>query len=493
MHHRLLRIATVSALVAAATAAVHDVGPGQTYTTIASVPALAPGDEVRIHSGTYHEVRRWRDVGTAANPIIIRGVGPTRPVIDATGLNTSGSLPHPRAAFQIEGSYITVERLEFRNAANASDNGAGVRIATFTTTVLGTVLRDCLITGNQMGIMSGQCDDTLIESCEIAYNGSDQYAHNCYLGGGATRVVGCWIHHAIQGQNFKTRGHYTELLYNRIEASSDGEVGLVDAAETDAPHSNALMVGNVIISAARGPSQNQGKFINFGQDVGGHHHGTLYAYNNTFIAADPRIRFFTCQTADASLVASGNVFVGSANIVEGAWGTVAGARNWMANGAIIPAGFTGTVLGADPGFVDLAGRDARLTSGSPCREIAPTGLTYADGAGVTRAALATREYREHLATSARVDSGAPDAGAYGFDAGGGTSGTGTTTGTGTATGTGTTTGTATTGTSGTGTTGTGTTGGTGSSGDGNGGCGRGGGVALGLALFTALMLTRSRR
>ena len=43
------------------------------------------------------------------------------------GLNVDGAMPHPRAVFQVEANYITLENLEFQNARNG-DNGAGIRV-----------------------------------------------------------------------------------------------------------------------------------------------------------------------------------------------------------------------------------------------------------------------------------------------------------------------------------------------------------------------------
>ena len=110
-----------------AQAATYQVGPTRTYQTVGSLPALHPGDNVEVDPATYNEVKRWTTAGTAAQPISIRGVGAPRPVFDATGLNVDGSLPHPRAVFQVEADYITLENLEFQHATNG-DNGAGIRI-----------------------------------------------------------------------------------------------------------------------------------------------------------------------------------------------------------------------------------------------------------------------------------------------------------------------------------------------------------------------------
>ena len=189
-------------------AATYEVGPGKTYTTIAGVPSLQPGDIVEISPGTYYEVKRWTDAGTADQPITIRGVGATRPVVDATGRTVDGALPNPRAVFQVEASNVVIENLEFTNARNGN-NGAGIRVTTCGVTTVNTVIRNCRITYCDMGVMCNGNDDLLIEYCEIAFNGTDLYSgysHNLYLGGGRTTLRFCHVHDSLHGQNVKSRG-----------------------------------------------------------------------------------------------------------------------------------------------------------------------------------------------------------------------------------------------------------------------------------------------
>ncbi len=454
---------------AAPAATVYDVGAGRPYLTLASLPALGPGDEVRVHPGTYRETKRWQQSGTALAPIVVRGVGDPRPVIDVDGLNVNGSLPNPRAAFQIEASNIVIERFALRNARNGSLNGAGIRLNGGA--IVNITLRDCIITACDNGMMSNGCDRVLIEGCELAGNGAgDGYSHNAYFGGGSFTVRGCWIHDAVGGQNFKTRAHYTELLYNRIEASDEGEIGFVDDATNTGPaDSNAVMIGNTVISVPRPSTSNGVKYIVFGQDGGAAHNGTLYAFNNTFIAGTDRIRFLEGTSAGGSLVASGNIFIGSDNIVLGGWAAVSGSGNWQPSSAAIPAGLTGTVRGTDARFAAAGSGDYHLLADSPCRDIAPSGSGYRDGGGIGRTGTAVSEYAGVGALVARSSDGLVDAGAYEY-AGGTTTG-GTTTG-------GTTTG---------GTTG----GGASSSGGGGGSCGSGG--ALGIISAGLLIAFRLRR
>ncbi len=391
-------------------AATYQVGPTRTYHTVGSLPALSPGDSVEIDSATYNEVKRWTAAGTAAQPISIRGVGTTRPVFDATGLNVDGSLPHPRAVFQIEANYITLENLQFQHATNG-DNGAGIRV----TSGNNVTVRNCRITLCDMGIMSDNNSNLVIEASEICSNGTslyDGYSHNFYLGGNSATIRYCYIHDSLNGQNFKTRAHYTELLYNYIADSQDGEVGLVDAAETATANSHAVMMGNIIFSKPRLSGYNSGRFIQFGQDSGGQHNGTLFAFNNTFVAGDGRIQFLSANATNATVIANNNVFYGSTKVLGTLGGGITGSNNWLQSTATVPATFYASVTGSDPNFVNRAARDVRITAASSCRNCGLNALLYLDGTGAAHSGLPTLEYVNHLQNRPRPSDGQLDLGAY---------------------------------------------------------------------------------
>lgn len=392
--------------------ATYQVGPTRTYHSVGALPTLAPGDIAEIDPATYNEVKRWTTGGTASQPIMIRGVGGGRPIFDATNQVVDGVLPHPRAIFQVEANYITLENLEFRNARNG-DNGAGIRV----TSGNNVTVRNCRITFCDMGIMCDNNSNLVIEASEIASNGTslyDGFSHNFYLGGSSATVRFCYIHDSLNGQNFKTRAHYTELLYNYIADSQDGEVGLVEATETAATNSHAVMIGNIVISKPRLSGYNSSRFIQFGQDSGGQHNGTLFAFNNTFIAGDTRIQFLSANATNASIIAENNIFYGSGQLVGAVGGGVSGTNNWAQSTATVPASFATTAKGTDPGFVNRAAPDLRLTKGSPCRNLGLNVLNYLDGTGASHSGVPTFEYVNHLQNRARASDGLLDLGAYEF-------------------------------------------------------------------------------
>lgn len=356
----------------------------------------------------------WTANGTPSAPITIRGVGSPQPLIDGTGVPVTGSGSVPRALFQINGSYYNIENLEFKNARNG-ENGAGIR-------VLGSHVSvdNCKITYCDMGIMSSNNDDLTIDSCEVAYNGTisyEFYSHNLYLAGGTTRVQFSYIHDALHGQNFKTRSHYTELLYNYITDSLDGEIGFVDAAGTTTANSNALMIGNTVISKPRPSNANQSRFIQFGQDLGGTHVGTLYVFSNTFIAGTPSISFFDVNYSGATIEARNNIFYGSGQLVypraNGVAGVANGTSNWMSTSAIAPSTFVQNVRGSDPGFVNLADRDYHLVLTASSRNQGTCSLDYLDGTGVSYRGFPEFEYDvNRLQDPVRWNDGMLDLGAY---------------------------------------------------------------------------------
>ncbi len=392
---QLLAVAAIAGFAQATRAegnplgAIYQVGRDKRFHAFADLPTLKPGDIVELHDAVIHEVVNLRASGTATHPIVVRGVGQKRPLIDGEGLNCSGEGKIPRAVIQISGSHVHLENLELRNGRNKTWNGAGVRI----TGSSNNSISRCRIIDCDMGIMSDGNDLLTIDSCEIAHNGNRRhfngYSHNLYLEGFRTRVQYCWIHDAFTGINFKSRGRYTELFYNWIARSNEGEVSIVDGAHTSLPYSNAVLLGNVIISKPD-RTGNTAKFIDFGQDMGRERNGTIYLLHNTLIAGDGRIRFIHVGDTHSAATADANIFYGSPNIAAPSVGAVNGTHNWLPTGSA-PPGFAHSVTSSAPGFVAPQAGDYHLAAGSPCLDVAYSG-TYQDAMGVPRGGALSREY-----------------------------------------------------------------------------------------------------
>ena len=395
------------------TGPVINVGPTRAFKTIASGLAKAKaGDTVLVDPGVYKEAVKMHNKGQPNAPVTLRGMvgtGGERPVLDCAGVSVSGAGPTPRAGIQIEGEYCIVDSFEVKNARNGN-NGAGAR---FINSVRG-VLRNCKITYCDMGIMGGDTDTGLIERCEIAYNGTKDfngYSHNFYLNANAMIIRECYIHDSLFGQNFKTRGHYTELWYNFIADSEEGEMGFMESEDTAKPNSNAVLVGNVIVSKAARKG-NPTKFIDFGAEKGSRN-GNLYLINNTLVAATTHNLFVWVEKPDEALFASNNIFIGSPKILEVASGKIKGLNNCVHGGA---APQLTNNLGADPLFANAAGRDFHLQGSSPCANNAATGdaLGYTDGSGKALKAVVDRELVFPMNSRPRAKKSTLDIGAFGL-------------------------------------------------------------------------------
>ena len=397
-------------------AATYDVGSGYPYVTIASVPVLQPGDVVNIHCGTFNEIRQWLDNGTPSNPITLQGVcSSAKPIIDGTGQDASGNGSQPRGDWEIQGSNYIIRNLEFRNAHNGN-NAAGLRVMNANVTVT-----NCLMDNNDMGILTSttNVDNMLVQSTEVANNGTgygDGLSHNVYLTAGITITFSnCYIHDSNSGENFKSRAHYVNLFYNFIAYGAESEVESLDNTyDTADANSNMTMIGNVLVSMQY-RTINDTKFINFGQDTGGPHNGTLYLINNTLIAGSTSIGFVRTSAPGVSVVATNNIFYGSNNIVQaGLANGISGSNNWFPNTAIVPPNFTAITFGADPGLANIAGGDYHLLATSTARNIGLASPVYYDGNGVSHSGVPTLQYVQPLSITTRPSDTGMDAGAYGF-------------------------------------------------------------------------------
>jgi hypothetical protein len=403
-------LAAAIALAGCSTGTIYKVGPDRPIKSVkAVVDQLKPGDIVQIDPGVYREIVKVKASGTAAAPILICGApGKPRPLFDAAGIVVTGKGKVPRAVFQIEGDHVMLDHLELANAHDDPNPpgvrkvAAGVRINGGAKVVSDAFIHDCYIHHNDNGIVSNDTDTLVIDACEVAFNSTDQdqgYTHNFYPHANHLIIRNCYIHDSTYGQNVKCRAHFLELWHNWICDSNEGEVGPVDEhksrhVNTTQPNSNALLVGNVIVSHARTKDGNPAKFIWFGyefpeNDPSGHN-GTLYLFNNTLVAGTDKIVFIQLCDPKASLVASNNIFYGSDNILglQKPAASIAGSNNLVPTNAKVPAEWTDTRKG-DPGFVDAAKRvflvseDFGVKGRPPVRYEQDEKVSYVDGDGKT--------------------------------------------------------------------------------------------------------------
>ncbi len=409
---------------APASATQYEVGAAQTHTSPCALFAqvtLQPGDVVLVDAGTYTDACQITQSGSAQAPIVMKGAPGPRPVFDATGLDLSGSGSTPRAIFQFTGaSHWRVSHLELKNASGSGANGAAFRATAGSDD---DVVSDNSIHDNQDGLMSDGSGTFTITGNEIFHNGAgDGQSHNMYLDSDTVRIVGNYIHDSNGGQNVKLRVHYAEVLYNLIFHAGNYEMDLIQGSPlTDEPNSNVVLIGNVVV---RNPmAANDGQTIVYGSDNPSQtgRNGNFYAINNTFVMTASANRL-----VHAIAVPAGEKIVFLDNIVHA---TVAGtdmsydattaalftgSNNWVTTGVTSPSGLTGTVGGADPGFVSAT--DWHLTSTSPARDKGTTALSYVDGTGAMQSGTPTSEFADlgggAYGTIARLQDGTIDLGAF---------------------------------------------------------------------------------
>src|SRR5262245_3775627 len=451
-------------------AAIYDVGPGQTYSSIGAVPlaALQPGDVVRIHyrSTPYREKWVICRQGTAAQPITFTGVaGPNGelPVIEGVNAVTAPGLNYwseSRGVVKIGGAntpadtmpkYIIIENLEIRGARASytftDDVGATVAYSSNASTIYVEKCENCTIRNNVLhdagnGLLVASYDAAVSRNIVIAVKHVDGgsnlgsiFEHNVYTAAAGIRFEGNFLGRLLQGaggNNLKDRSAGTVIRYNWIEGGNR-QLDLVDgedavAIRTDAAYRTTHVYGNILIEY---PNDGNRQMVHYGGDSGNtasYRKGTLYFYNNTLVPnRTDRTTLFSDSTHDETVDARNNIFYATASggtvSLADASGVFDLNRNWIKPGWVTSFGTfdgtvnnNGTVTGSAPGFIDEAAQDYRLTSASQC-------VNTSGNPNLNPAVLPVndviRQYVKHQKTESRPNDGIFDIGAFEFSSGGG--------------------------------------------------------------------------
>jgi len=435
--------ALLLALAARAPAGVHEVGPGKPFQRIEDALKRArPGDTILVHplpgGAAYEKVA----LAVSVPRLTIRAMPSAdgrRVRLDGAGFQYSGVAPVPRAIvqFEPEAGGCLLEGFELANAHNRTSNGTGVRIAAAND----VTIRNCDVHHNDMGIQSnGEVGkDTgrnqRLESCAFHHNGNERRAgfnHNLYVMGTSVRMTGCEVYAPTTGHNFKSRAHFIWVEASSIHDSTNREFDLVDGdANTEAPGSHAVLIGNVIAKAK--DCRGNHSVIHFGQDGGKDHRGTLFLVHNTIVQpfGAPVVEL---SAPGASAVIANNLFWNAGArppqipvLAEARNGAaidrVTGGSNWISQGFALPRGSglapADNILaggGETPPFRNAPAQDYQLLAASPARMInigqplAAINLPAAPGENSPPATLL--QYKAPLQTEPRAFAGRPDAGAY---------------------------------------------------------------------------------
>lgn len=271
------------------------VGPEQQIRSISVAAAMAKdGDTIEIEAGDY-----FADVAVFKQAkLTLRGVGPTRPRLIASGASAEG-----KAIWVIRGGQITVENIEFRDARVPDKNGAGIRFERGYLTV-----RNCKFENNENGILSaGKPDMYLdVENSEFGHNGAgDGRSHNIYIGEiTRLRVTGSYFHHARKGHLLKSRAAENHIFYNRLSDEIDGRASY----ELEFPNGGlAYVVGNLIEQGSQTENSN---IVSFGAEGYKHASNELYLVNNTLVDDRPNNgKLLMLKPGLQKLVAMNNLLV----------------------------------------------------------------------------------------------------------------------------------------------------------------------------------------
>lgn len=392
-----------SSLVAStARATDYDVGEGQDFTTIASVPwaSLVAGDTVRIHWRATPYAEQWGITasGTDGNPIRVVGVPSDQgelPVVDGGGAS-EGPDAHPRGLISVRGGaqYVSIEGLELRGASvdnGYSDAASAIYVEDGDhVEFVGLVIHDC---GNGF-FAAPDASDVRLAGSYVYGNGNDGsiYEHNIY-----TESNGILFEYnrlgplrdAALGTNLKDRSANTIVRYNWIEGGNraldlvepeDGADQYGDVAET-AP---VFVYGNVLIKRDDAPTNSQ--VVHFGGDLdSGRERRNLVFYANTVFSTRPITTAFFLNAAEPSAIVVDNVFFSVAggsslrlfdtDTSSALTGSL--SHNFLGDGWVLSndgglafPGFAqdGNLEGADPGFVSIDGEDLHLVGDAVVRD-----------------------------------------------------------------------------------------------------------------------------
>lgn len=271
------------------------VGAGKTYSVPSAAAAAAQsGDVIKISAGDYRgDVATWSD-----SNLTICGVG-GRARLFADGKNAQG-----KGIWVMSGSNITVDSVEFHNAAVPDQNGAGIRAEPGAS----LVIRNSGFYDNQNGILASAGASTIsIDRSEFARNGyGDGQTHNIYVNQiNRLTVTSSYFHEAKIGHNLKSRAKETIIENSYF---MDGPTG-TSSYLNDFPNGGRVFLrGNVY---HKGPNADNANAIAFGAEGLSNPTQTLEMVHNTVAITRSGGAFLRLVSGITSVKLTANLFAGT--------------------------------------------------------------------------------------------------------------------------------------------------------------------------------------
>ncbi|MCB1568421.1 MAG: hypothetical protein KDI69_06350 [Xanthomonadales bacterium] len=326
---------------------------------------------------------RAEDGGAVGNPVTLRGIkaGGQRPIIQG-GANS----------------------IEFRLVENVVFEGfeiVGTTAPTRTFRCLyhhghNLLVRDAKIHAcPDHGVLGADQDSgsLTIEYSEIYDGGSGDTRHVIYMAtdevaypGAVFRLQHSYVHNSNGGNLIKSRAERNEIYHNWLEGAFYHELELIgpDPGGAASGWSEGLaredsdVVGNVIVH-----SSDFSAIIRLGGDGTGQSQGRYRFANNTIVRINgnndtPTVfRLFdgleSVQMYNNLIFREGSSAVRLIREVEASWvggmSRIAGANNYYETGStFVPPGWTGSLVSAAPGLVNVAGLDLHLSDTSTLKD-----------------------------------------------------------------------------------------------------------------------------
>jgi hypothetical protein len=277
---------------------VLEVGPGKAYAAPSAAAAAArSGDVVRIAAGDYRgDVATW----SASNLTLCGSGGRAR--LFADGRSAGG-----KAIWVVSGANITIDSVEFHNAAVPDRNGAGIRAEhrSGDLRIVNSGFFD-----NENGILSAAGPVTLtIERSEFARNGfGDGQSHNLYANNIARlTVLASHFHEAKIGHNLKSRAAQSVIENSYFMDGPNGTASY----QMDFPNGgDVLLRGNLV---QKGPKADNANGIAFGLEGLTQPVNRLALVHNTLVSTRSGGAFLSVAALAQSVRLTANLLAGTGN------------------------------------------------------------------------------------------------------------------------------------------------------------------------------------